>query len=124
MCQVWWRQWRVWLPRLRRARSERCKASNTSSKVLNHSPAPDLFDRQIRKLDHRADFDRAHARSRDAAGNADCFIEVAGLHHEVAAEVFARLRKRTVRHQALAVAHADAGGGGGWLQRGRAQVLA
>ena len=42
---------------------------------------------------------------------------------EVAAELFARLRERTVGHERLAVAHPDAGRRRGGVQRVRGQIL-
>src|SRR5207302_777203 len=76
-----------------------------------------------RQLDHRADLDGAPARPRDPGGDPDSLIEIPGVDQEITAELFARFRKRTVGHEPLAVAHANARRGGRRVQRGGGQIL-
>ena len=64
-----------------------------------------LVRREVRDLHHGPDFDRTFAGARNLSGNVDRLVEVPGVHQEVAAEVFARLREWTVGHEPLAVAH-------------------
>src|SRR5258705_13686084 len=63
---------------------------------------------QVRDLNHRADFNCAPACRWNACGNADRLVEVLRVDQEVAAELFARFRERTVGHELSAVAHPDA----------------
>src|SRR5229473_8193375 len=80
--------------------------------------------RQSENLNHRTDFDGAHACPWNPCGNADRHVEVLGIDHEIAAELFARLRERTIGYEPLAVAHPDTGRRRGRLQRGGGQKLA
>src|SRR6185369_3514796 len=57
-------------------------------------------------FDQRPHFDRARARGRDARGDGSRFVEVLCFDQEVPAELFVRLRERTVGDEFLAVAHA------------------
>ena len=70
-------------------------------------------------LDDRPDFDGAEARAGDAGGDGDGFVEILGVDHEITAELLAGFGEWTVGDQALAVAHADAGGRRGGVQRSR-----
>src|ERR1039457_4045017 len=85
--------------------------------------SPALIRRQSRNLNHRPDFDGALARPWDACRYADGLVEILRIDQEVAAELFAGLRERTVGDQPFAVAHLDAGGRRHRLQRGRGQIL-
>src|SRR6185369_11688101 len=61
-------------------------------------------------FDDGADFNGASAGAGDFRGDADGFVEVLGIHQEIAAELLAGLGKRSVGDESLAVAHTDAGG--------------
>src|SRR5437899_12186879 len=69
-----------------------------------------LTRRQARYLHDRPDFHGSLACSRNPCGDADRLVEILGVDQEVAAELFARFRERTVGYKRFAVAHAHAGG--------------
>src|ERR1700687_4839374 len=79
--------------------------------------------RESRYLDTRPDFDGAFAGPRNPGGDAYRLVEILGVNHEEAAELLARLRKRTVGHEPLAITHPDAGCRRDWVQRSRGQIL-
>src|SRR5260370_42023939 len=83
-----------------------------------------LIRRQPWDLDHRADFDRTHARPRNPPGNADRLVEIVSLHHEVPSKMLPRLREWTVGHHPSAVSYPDTGRRRGRLQRGGSQIMA
>src|ERR1019366_2538575 len=83
--------------------------------------SPALIRGQSRNLNHRPDFDGALVRPWDACRYADGLVEILRIDQEVAAELFAGLRERTVGDQPFAVAHLDAGGRRHRLQRGVAR---
>src|SRR5919107_1264011 len=81
-----------------------------------------LILRQARDLHHRPDLDRAPARSRNAGGDIDRFVQIRRVDQVVAAELFARLRERTVGYQPFAVPHPDAGRRRAQVEWGGAQI--
>src|SRR5438309_3637335 len=68
-----------------------------------------LLSRQARDLDYRPDLDGTLARHGNPCRNGNSLVEIPGVDEEVAAQLFARLRERTVGHEPFAVAHPDAG---------------
>jgi hypothetical protein len=72
-------------------------------------PSRTRIGRQASDLYDRPDFDAAHACSWNPCGDADRLVEILGVDQELAAELFARLRKRPVSDERFAVAHSDAG---------------
>src|SRR5499426_2833386 len=66
-----------------------------------------LESRQARDLDYRPHLDGAFARHGNPSGNADRLVEIVCLDKEVAAQLFSRLRERTIGHKPFAVAHPD-----------------
>src|SRR5579872_3046602 len=79
--------------------------------------------RQILDLDDWTDLHDPFASSGNSGRNADGFIEIIGVNHEEAAELLASFCKRAVGDEALALANADAGGGGDGLQGRGGQKL-
>src|ERR1700730_9062966 len=63
-----------------------------------------------RALDEGTHLDSTRAHGGNPCGGGDGFVEMCGLDEVVPAELLPGFGKRTVGHQALAVAHADAGG--------------
>src|SRR6266849_9230287 len=57
-----------------------------------------LLSRQARDLDDRPDLDGTLARHGNPCGDGDGLVEILGLDEEVAAQLFTRLRERTVGH--------------------------
>src|SRR5438128_7703066 len=76
-----------------------------------------------RALPHWPDLDGARAGQWNSCGDGDGFVEVLDVDEHVAAELLAGLRERTVGHEALAVAHPDAGRRRRRVQRETAQIL-
>src|SRR5918998_2226324 len=81
-----------------------------------------LILRQTRDFHHRPDLDRAPTTTRYAGGNIDRFVEIRRVDEVVAAELFARLRERTVGYQPFAVPHPDAGRRRAQVEWGGAQI--
>jgi hypothetical protein len=65
--------------------------------------------RQARDLHDRPDFDGAQACPWNPCGDADRLVGILGVDQELAAELFVRLRERSVGDERFAVAHPDAG---------------
>src|SRR6266568_5021576 len=82
-----------------------------------------LTRRQACDLHYRPDFDGAGACRWNPCGDADRLVEILGVDQEVAAELLARLRERTIGHEPFAVAHPDAGRRRRWVQRVGRQIL-
>src|SRR5438034_1339335 len=82
-----------------------------------------LTRRQACYLHYRPDFDGADTCPWNPCGDADRLVEILGVDQEVAAELFARLRERTIGQQPFAVAHPDAGRRRRWVQRVGGQIL-
>src|SRR5215204_1512682 len=82
-----------------------------------------LVLRQAGDLHHRPNLDRAPAHPRDASGDLDRLVEICGVDQVVTSELFARLGKRTVGYQPLAVAYADAGRRRRQVKWGGAEIL-
>src|SRR5690348_15608639 len=80
--------------------------------------------RQSLYLNYRTDFHGAHACPRNPRGNADRHVQVFDVDHEVAAQLLARFRERTIGHQPLAVAHLNRSRRRDRLQRGCGNKLA
>src|SRR5262245_64266448 len=70
-----------------------------------------------RALSDGPHLDGAHAGQRAASREGDRVVKVVDVDEHIPAELLARLRERPVGQQALAVAHANAGGRGHWMQR-------
>src|SRR5713101_3577235 len=68
-----------------------------------------LILREARDLQHRPDLDGTHTRYWDPFSDTHRLVEIPGLDQVVTTQLFARLRKRTVCHDAFAFAHPDAG---------------
>src|SRR5205807_1241343 len=82
-----------------RAREPQGRA--TSDLILPTGDTRDIVD--------RPDLDRPLFRRRDAAGDADCFIEVRHIDEVIATELLARFGERPVGDEPPAFADADAG---------------
>src|SRR5436190_1295754 len=103
----------AWEPTSRSSASQSGKQSfqaRRSQAELGSELSDTLGARQPRQLHHRADFDRAFARSWNFRGDPDRFVQILGVDQKIAAEVLARLGERAVRHQPLSLAHANARG--------------
>src|SRR5258708_11590840 len=86
-------------------------AGRPSSPLLPlHSPVAALRGGLSRALYEWAHFNGARAHGGNVCGDGDGFVEIFGLDEVIAAELLARLSERTVRHEAFAIAQADAGG--------------
>src|SRR5215475_11549404 len=68
-----------------------------------------LESRQARDLYYRPHLDGAFARHGNPSGNADRLVEIVCLDEEVAAQLFPRLRERTIGHEPFAIAHPHTG---------------
>src|SRR5712691_1421563 len=79
--------------------------------------------RQAGHLHHRPNFDGPQACAWNPSGDVDRLVEIPGVDQEVAAQLFARLRERTVGHEPFALAHPDAGRRRNRVQRGGSKIL-
>src|SRR2546426_2013248 len=95
--------------------------SNPSSHCFR--PSRTLLSRQARDLYHWPDLDGTLARRGNPCGDGDSLVEILGLDEEVAAQLFARLRERTVGHEPFAVAHPNTCRHCCRVQRVRGQIL-
>src|SRR5437867_1828692 len=118
------------LSRRTRFRGKRCRSRATATESPRASPAlvggsSSVLARTLcrRTLPHRPDLDGARAGQWNSCGDGDGFVEILDVDEHVAAELLAGLRERTVGHEALAVAHPDAGRRRRRVQRGTAQIL-
>src|SRR4029453_11625029 len=68
-----------------------------------------LSSRQAWDFNHRPDLDGPLTRHGNPWGDTDRLVEMLGVDEKVAAELFARLRERTIRHEPFAVAYAAGG---------------
>src|SRR6266545_5854654 len=82
-----------------------------------------LSRRQSRYLYDRPDFDCAPACHGNPLGDGDRLVEIPGVDQEVAAQLFARLRKRTVGDESFALAYLDAGRPRRRVQWGGSEIL-
>src|SRR5579863_6915856 len=64
---------------------------------------------ETRQFQHGANFDRPLASTWDTSRNVDGLVEVFGLNQEIAAELLARFRERSVRHESSPLTDAHAG---------------
>src|SRR5881296_3450198 len=96
-----------------------------TSKPSSHCshPSRTLLSRQARDLDDWPDLDGALARRGNPCGDGDGLVEILGIDEEVAAQLFTRLRERTVGHEPFAVAHPNARRHCCWVQRVGGQIL-
>ena len=75
-------------------------------------------------LRYPPNFDGSDTRSWNPGGDLDCRVEIAGIDQEVTADLFSRLRKRTISHEGLPIANPDAGRLGCRMQGRSTEVLA
>src|SRR6266849_8730674 len=82
-----------------------------------------LLSRQARDFNHWPDLDSPLAGHGNLGGNADRLVEILGVDEEIAAQLLARLRERTIGHKPLSLPHPNAGRHGCGTQRVGSQVL-
>src|SRR2546428_3540044 len=82
-----------------------------------------LMRRQAADLHQRPNFDGPQACAWDPSGDVDRLVEILGVDQKVAAQLFARLRERTVGHEPFAFAHPDAGRRRNRMQWGGGEIL-
>ena len=67
---------------------------------------PSQFSWQSFDFHHRPNFDSADTRSGNPCSDVECLVQIAGVNEEVAAELFARLRKWSIGYQPFTFAYA------------------
>src|SRR5262245_52546669 len=76
-----------------------------------------------RAFSYPSDFDSPHTRHGTSCGDGECLIKRCDVDEQVATELLARFRKRTVGHELFAVAHLDPGCRRRRVQGGTGEIL-
>src|SRR5689334_20411312 len=75
------------------------------------------------EVDHLTDFHSPLIRHGNLHGNGNSLVDIFGLDHEIAAQLFMRLRKWAIGHQPFAITNPNRGRLGGRMERIRSHVL-